>query len=78
MLDFVPKSTIYLLAILRVRGRMGRCCAELHDGIVLMILMLLSLATTDLRGKVGKISPPKQSYSAFHHNPDPVPNTISN
>ena len=42
------------IAILRFLLRLGRCCVELHCGMVLMTLFLFVLAFTKLRRKMGQ------------------------
>ena len=52
---------------LRSRVCLNRCCNELHCGIVLGTLPLLSLAITRFGGELGRNSL-KQSQSAIHHH----------
>ena len=45
--------------VVRLRVRLGLCCAEVHHGTVLGLLSLILLAITKLRWKLGQNSCPK-------------------
>ena len=59
--DCFGNAIAFLLAITKLRARLGQCCVKLHYGIVLGTQSLLLLAITKLRARLG------QCYVKLHY-----------
>ena len=71
------RPVVLLLAILRLRVRLGQCCVELHCGTVLGDEFCSSFRRIHLTASERITVSAKEPHNAIRHNTDPGSRTTS-